>query len=211
MYLTLDEIAEELSVSKSTIKRVMKVNNLKSKSHLNKKEDVICISCNNTFTSLKSENRKFCNHSCSASFTNKNRIIDIRKNSRVIKKCINCSKDISVRGNTFCNKECYKTHRDNERLLLIESGDASSKVCKTYLIEIYGNRCMRCSWNEINPTTGNCPIELEHIDGNSENNNLNNLKLLCPNCHSLTPTYKALNIGNGRFKRRERYNNKISY
>ena len=47
---------------------------------------------------------------------------------------------------------------------------------------------------------------LEHIDGNSENNSLDNLKLLCPNCHSLTPTYKNLNKGNGRFKRMERYN-----
>jgi hypothetical protein len=53
---------------------------------------------------------------------------------------------------------------------------------------------------------------LEHKDGNSENHNLNNLELLCPNHHSLTPTYGALNKGNGRTKRREKrkqYANKI--
>jgi len=64
---------------------------------------------------------------------------------------------------------------------------------------------MECGWDKRNPLSNKIPIELEHIDGNSENNMLENLKLLCPNCHSLTPTYKALNTGNGRAFRRERY------
>lgn len=61
---------------------------------------------------------------------------------------------------------------------------------------------MKCGWSKINPTTGKVPIQLEHIDGNSENNSLDNLKLLCPNCHSLTSTYGALNKGNGRKNRK---------
>jgi 5-methylcytosine-specific restriction endonuclease McrA len=76
---------------------------------------------------------------------------------------------------------------------------------KKYLIEKYGEKCMECGWDEKHPITGNVPIELEHIDGNSKNNELKNLKLLCPNCHSLTPTYKALNKGNGRHNRMKRY------
>ena len=47
-------------------------------------------------------------------------------------------------------------------------------------------------------------LELEHIDGNAYNNSESNLSLLCPNCHSQTPTYKAKNKGNGRVERRER-------
>lgn len=47
-------------------------------------------------------------------------------------------------------------------------------------------------------------MELEHIDGNSENNDLSNLTLLCPNCHSLTSTYKGRNIGNGRTLKKEK-------
>jgi predicted HNH restriction endonuclease len=39
---------------------------------------------------------------------------------------------------------------------------------------------------------------VEHIDGNYENDREKNLTLLCPNCHSLTPTFRALNRGNGR-------------
>lgn len=206
MNLTITKIAEELSVSKSSIKRVMKSNNLKSKSNLDKRENVVCINCNNEFVSLKSENRKFCNHSCAATFSNTKRVITTRKNSRVINKCINCNNDVINKGNKFCNRMCYESNRDKTRLQLIQSGNASSKIVKEYLIEEYGDKCMECDWNRINPSTGKVPIELEHIDGNSENNNLENLKILCPNCHSLTPTYKALNIGNGRFKRRERSN-----
>jgi len=38
------------------------------------------------------------------------------------------------------------------------------------------------------------PLELDHIDGNSSNNILSNLRLLCPNCHALTPTYRGKNM-----------------
>lgn len=41
------------------------------------------------------------------------------------------------------------------------------------------------------------PLELDHIDGNSRNNLLTNLRLLCPNCHALTPTYRGKNKGKG--------------
>ena len=38
------------------------------------------------------------------------------------------------------------------------------------------------------------PLEVHHIDGNKNNNELSNLQLLCPNCHALTPTYRGKNI-----------------
>jgi hypothetical protein len=37
------------------------------------------------------------------------------------------------------------------------------------------------------------PLELDHIDGDIENNSIGNLRLLCPNCHALTPTYRGKN------------------
>lgn len=39
------------------------------------------------------------------------------------------------------------------------------------------------------------PLELDHVDGDRRNNELENLRLLCPNCHALTPTYRGRNIG----------------
>ena len=54
-------------------------------------------------------------------------------------------------------------------------------------------------------------LELEHKNGNSNDNSLENVCLVCPNCHSQTPTYKGRNKGNGRYMRRERYRDGKSY
>ena len=50
------------------------------------------------------------------------------------------------------------------------------------------------------------PLDLHHIDGNSDNHNLDNIKLLCPNCHRQTDNYAGAN-NNGKFSRRKKYRN----
>ena len=79
-----------------------------------------------------------------------------------------------------------------------------SNYIKAYLFNKYNDKCARCGWGETNKYTGKIPLEVEHIDGNYKNNNENNLILLCPNCHSLTSTYKGANLNNGR-KTRNKY------
>src|SRR5258708_18934331 len=76
---------------------------------------------------------------------------------------------------------------------------------KRYLQGKFGEKCSLCDWNKINPVTGRVPLEIDHMDGNSENNAEHNLRLICPNCHSLMPGFRNLNRGNGRQWRREKY------
>jgi 5-methylcytosine-specific restriction endonuclease McrA len=74
---------------------------------------------------------------------------------------------------------------------------------RNYMFTKYGNKCQLCGWGEIHPITGRIPLQIEHIDGDCTNHAETNLQLLCPNCHSLTPTYGALNKGKStRFNRR---------
>jgi len=59
---------------------------------------------------------------------------------------------------------------------------------KPHLIKERGHKCESCALTEWMGQI--ITIELDHIDGDKTNNNIENLRLLCPNCHSLTPTFK---------------------
>lgn len=74
------------------------------------------------------------------------------------------------------NKRPITSHK--LRLRLIDEGYFSYQCTK----------CKRTTWNNLP-----IPLELEHIDGNPKNNSLNNLSILCPNCHAQTPTYRGKN------------------
>jgi len=162
----------------------------------------ICIECGEI---IKGRGEKFCSQSCNAKYHNKSRI------KKVGKKCLNCG--IITINKKYCCRKCQQGYKRKLVFQSIENGNTTLyyKNYKKYLIYKYGEKCMECGWGETNEYSGKVPIELEHIDGDSSNNSLDNLKLLCPNCHSLTPTYKGLNAGNGRYKRRERYKNGKSY
>jgi hypothetical protein len=57
--------------------------------------------------------------------------------------------------------------------------------------KLFEYKCYSCGLSEwLNQPI---PLELEHIDGNHANNLLENLTLLCPNCHAQTPTYRGRN------------------
>lgn len=63
----------------------------------------------------------------------------------------------------------------------------SSNV-KKHLIKLRNHKCESCQLT--NWQGQSIMLELDHIDGDRLNNNLENLRLLCPNCHSQTPTWR---------------------
>lgn len=150
-------------------------------------------------------NPKFCGQSCAASYNN--------KFSKIKEKpvCLTCKKTLP-RGRKYCSNKCQALRTKNLIKENIIAGDkVTHQQIRKYLIELHGPLCMDCGWSKVNPVTKKVPIEIDHIDGNAQNNKLDNVRLLCPNCQSLTSTYKALNKGNGRYSRRERYRSGKSY
>lgn len=133
-----------------------------------------------------------------------------------ILNCLNCGEKTSRKSRNFCSHKChldYQYHQwvqrwKNKEETGIKGEYQISNYLRRYIKEKYNNQCARCGWNEINPYTKETPLEIEHIDGNYLNNSEDNLILLCPNCHSLTATYKGANKGHGR-KMRKKYSDNM--
>ena len=128
------------------------------------------------------------------------------------KKCKNCGKPLSNKRSVFCSNKCQNDFNFKEYIKKWKNGETDglkgeysvSNHIRRYLYEKNNGKCENCGWGEVNPYTERVPLEIHHIDGNYKNNTEENLQLLCPNCHSLTETYKSHNK-NGR-KGRKKYN-----
>lgn len=124
--------------------------------------------------------------------------------------CINCGKIKSKYNQKYCCSACQQVYRYKQYIQRWQEGlenglrgpESISAHIRRFLFEKYNNQCARCSWSKINPFSKKIPLEIEHIDGDYSNNTENNLTLLCPNCHALTSTYRALNP-KGRKRRRK--------
>ncbi len=146
---------------------------------------------------------KFCNQSCSAKFNNRG----VTRHIKGTKVC-SCGNPKKV-TNKYC-AECAENHVYSKVTSLPNA--KNDKIRKRILLEQRGHQCEVCGFGEWNGKP--IPIELDHMDGDADNNTEGNLRLICPNCHAQTETYKGANAGKNSSRqqmRRKRYANGQTY
>ena len=129
--------------------------------------------------------------------------------------CENCKIEFdylpSRQRGRFCSNSCRGESQNRMAVQewldgKIDARDASRQLrefVRRYILKRDGFKCVECGWDKVNVTTGTSPLEIDHIDGDFDNNSPENMRTICPNCHSLTANWKALNKGNGRDYRRK--------
>lgn len=161
-----------------------------------------CLHCAGAMPVYKGNRRnKYCSRRCARLAWYSNRP------SPALIPCLGCGAVFKRHSlaSKYCTRACQhalarKRYIEDLQNGKVPGGDwrGVSPHVKKWLRETYGNNCSICGWSEVNVTTKRVPLHVDHMDGNPVNHTLENLRLLCPNCHSLTPTFGNLNRGNGR-------------
>lgn len=151
-----------------------------------------CNVCSREFNSKPSLNAHQVSHK------NGNRYLVSRKKNTKKYNCLNCNilfEHKNSTNNKYCSNNCFQEYNKRIKYEKILDGSIESfSSIKAFLLDTKGI-CSECGVGQI---YNNKPLSLhcDHIDGDSDNNKLNNLRLLCPNCHSQTETFCGRNKKN---------------
>ena len=108
-------------------------------------------------------------------------------------RCTYCKKETS--NKKYCSRICFEAQLHKNTVDAFLKGEYEHPLKqKKLLLEICDveNCCAICKQLPIH-NNKTLALHLDHIDGNSDNNRVENLRLLCPNCHSQTETYGSKN------------------
>lgn len=171
-----------------------------SSSSQNTRINVLCTQCRKIFKKPKKRilENNFCSSSCSAIYSNKKRAN--------IYYCKNCSTKLNHKK-IYCSKICEHSFTYSDYIEKWKNGAVSggengkiSNYLRKFMLEKSNNKCQICGFNTSHPLDGKPVLHIDHINGNWLDNSENNLRVLCPNCHSLTVNFGCRNIGSGRHR-----------
>lgn len=147
-----------------------------------------CVKCGSPIPFEGRKKQVYCSRSCAQSINNLGR----QRNKPRWVYCLGCS--CKTRRPS---RQCFRCEIDAKLTAGIHT---SPGTIRKWLIRTRGHKCEKCGGGEWCGEP--MPIEVDHIDGNHTNDMPNNLRLLCLNCHGLTPTFRVRNLGKGRTFRR---------
>lgn len=146
-------------------------------------KECVCQQCGKSFWIPRKEKvGRYCSRSCS---------VEARKNT-VLVECANCGQTIkknrsrlknSKHGLYFCNRTCKESAQrigGIEQLQLPHYGQDSANNYRAFARRELPLKCNRCGWDE-HPKI----LQVHHKDRNRSNGALENLEIICPNCHAL--------------------------
>ena len=153
-----------------------------------------CPWCQTPIPYEKRENT-YCGYSCRAKHTLTGRASSKRK------PVVACPCGQTPTGqNKFCDT-CIAAGIVNQKVFSLADA-TTDQSRRRYLLRTRSHRCEGVGCGITVWLGQPVPLEMDHADGNSDHNTEENLRLLCPNCHALTPTHKGRNRGNGRTRQR---------
>lgn len=150
-----------------------------------------CAFCGGPIPYERHRRKNYCGSSCSTKDAHRN-FPGKLKRKRIRNYCSGCDAVHEMPSGNLCRKCAV------ERKAAAGSINVRTTL-KSLLFKQRGRSCERCCLAEWMGQP--IPLELDHIDGNAANNLLDNLRILCANCHGQTPTAKGKNKGNGRKSR----------
>jgi hypothetical protein len=154
----------------------------------------VCETCEGRFFARRDSGAKSCTRACAAKLRE-------RKFDQICSKCnivfrTNANKG-SRSGLRFCTRKCKDEAQRLEGFPALHPPHYGlGKVHKAQLIRERGHRCEECRLEEWRSKP--IALEVHHKDGNPYNDDPENHRLLCPNCHAQTPNYRGKNKGRGR-------------
>jgi endogenous inhibitor of DNA gyrase (YacG/DUF329 family) len=165
-------------------------------------DNIHCKQCDKLIISPYRKHSSFCSSSCAAIHNNK-------KRTKLSFTCPICGTIFNKRYHSgFCSTKCLNISKYNEFIKKWLNKEISGSYngndhsvnlkIKRFLFEKFNHKCQKCGWDKINTFTNKIPLTIHHIDGDCTNSFLDNLELLCPNCHSLTEQYGSRNKGKSK-------------
>ena len=173
------------------------------------KEKKYCLYCGKEIVDGDSR-KKFCNHSCAASYNNKGIVRNGKPHNRL---CLYCGKELLPYQRNFCCHEHQVLQKYEQYIERWKKGeenglkgkyDIASSV-RRYIFEKNEGKCECCGGSYINPHTNLSVLQIHHKDGDCTNNKEENLQLLCPTCHAMTENFGSRNKNATRKDNRKRY------